>query len=355
MNLMLVDDDKHVLEGLKKLLDWNSFEGKLTATASNGREALDLIDGTKPDVIISDIRMPVMDGILLAQAIQEKSLDIDIILLSGYGEFEYAQKAIQYHVSKYILKPITRQKIAELQDMLMELCQTKRHKKEAFLSNWDHAFRERVMNALRDNTPDAFDEFFSSPAFIEKLRADASNAFGIQMLNFLYHYLSELNISPEIIASSKENAMNHYWDLPSPDEKSNYLISTFYDAITSIHIRKNKNLASISTYVEEYTAAHYMEPDLNISCLADKMNVSLSYLSTVFKQRIGVNLSTYITTLRLNHGRELLADPGLPISEVAALSGYEDAKYFAKLFKKRFCMTPSEFRHLALQKNSPLS
>lgn len=354
MNLMLVDDDKHVLEGLKKHLDWNSFEGKLTATASNGREALNLIEGTRPDVIISDIRMPVMDGISLAQAIQEQRLNIDLILLSGYGEFEYAQKAIRYQVSKYILKPITRQKIDELQAMLVELCQARKHQKEDFLSNWDHAFRDQILKALRDNAPDAFDDYFSSRLFAEKLRSDTSNAFGIQMLNFLYGYLSELNISPEIIASSKERAMNLYYDLPSTDEKSNYLISTYYDAITSIHTRKSKNLDSISMHVEDYVSSHFMEPDLNISCLADRMNVSLSYLSTVFKQRLGVNLSTYITTLRLNHAKELLADPGLPISEVASQSGYEDAKYFAKLFKKKFCMTPSECRNLMMQKNSPL-
>lgn len=351
MNIMLVDDDKHVLEGLKKLLDWNAFHGRLTATASNGAEALTLFVQAWPDVIISDIKMPVMDGITLARHVHEQSPDISMILLSGYSEFEHAQKAIQYQVENYILKPITREKINELQHILECIDQRRSSQKKEFLSNWKHDFKESILTALRGQNTKMFDTFFSSSLFHEKLGQDPSNAYGIQLLDFLYLYLSELHINPDIISAAKEKAMNDYWDLPGKDAKANYLISAYYDTLISVNAQKNKNLDSISSHVKEYVEAHYAESDLNISLLADKMNISLSYLSTVFKQTAGINLSAYIANLRLGRAKELLADPSHSISEAATLSGYDDAKYFAKLFKRKCGMTPSEYRNLSLQKN----
>ena len=330
MNIMLVDDDRYVLEGLKKLLDWNTFHGRLTATASNGAEALELFLHTRPDVVISDI------------------------LLTSYGEFEYAQKAIQYQVADYILKPITKEKINELQLLLEDIYHKRNDHKEEFLSNWKPTFEESILAALRSQDTKMFDDFFSSPHFQERLARDHSNAYGIQLLNFLYLYLGELHINPDIVAASKERAMDEYWNLPGKDAKANYLISTYYDTLLSIHTQKNKNLDSISSYVKEYVENHYTEPDLNISALADKMNVSLSYLSTVFKQTAGINLSSYISAMRISHAKKVLADPSHSIAEAASLSGYEDAKYFARLFKRKCGMTPSEYRNLSLQKNTLL-
>ncbi len=354
MNIMLVDDDRYVLEGLKKLLDWNTFHGKLTATASNGAEALELFLHTRPDVVISDIKMPVMDGISLARHIHEHAPDITIILLTSYGEFEYAQKAIQYQVANYILKPITKEKINDLQLILEDIYHKRNDHKEEFLSNWKPTFEESILAALRSQDAKMFDDFFSSPHFQERLARDHSNAYGIQLLNFLYLYLGELHINPDIVAASKERAMDEYWNLPDKDAKANYLISTYYDTLLSIHTQKNKNLDSISSYVKEYVENHYTEPDLNISALADKLNVSLSYLSTVFKQTAGINLSSYISAMRISHAKKVLADPSHSIAEAAILSGYEDAKYFARLFKRKCGMTPSEYRNLSLQKNTLL-
>ena len=87
----------------------------------------------------------------------------------------------------------------------------------------------------------------------------------------------------------------------------------------------------------------------NLSGLSYAMHVSLSHLSTVFKQTTGNNLISYVTELRLEKGRELPSDMQYSISEVAALSGYSDAKYFAKLFKKKMGSTPSEYRNLIIQ------
>lgn len=354
MNIMLVDDDRYVLEGLKKLLNWNTFCGRLTATASNGAEALELFMACRPDVVITDIKMPVMDGMALACHIHEQSPDITIILLSSYGEFEYAQKAIQYKVANYILKPVTKEKINQLQLLLEDIYRKRTHQKEEFLSNWKPGFEDTIMTALRSQDIKTFDDFFASPHFHEKLARDTSNAYGIQLISFLYLYLSDLHIDSAIVSAAKEKAMNEYWNLSSKAAKANYLISTYYDTLLSVCRQKSKTLDSISSYAKEYVKEHYTESQLNISALADKMNVSLSYLSTIFKQSEGINLSTYISTLRLNHAKALLANPSCSIAQAALLSGYEDAKYFARLFKRKCGMTPSEYRNLSLQRNNLL-
>ena len=91
---------------------------------------------------------------------------------------------------------------------------------------------------------------------------------------------------------------------------------------------------------------HYTDASFNISQLADQANLSLSYLSTVFKQAMGQTISSYLSSQRLLKSQELLRDISIPVKDVCARSGYEDPHYFARSFKKQTGMTPSEYRNL---------
>ena len=355
MKVILVDDEKYAIEGLKNTLNWKAFDGELIGTAANGKEAIDIITSNKPDVIISDIKMPIMDGLELAKWNDEQKCEIHFILLSGHGEFQYAQMAIQYKVKDYITKPITRDKITQLEQLLILINKSKQTKKKEFLGIWDTSLQEGIMEALHKSDRKVFDEFFKSEFFVSSMsNNDSSNATGILLLNFLYQYLMEIKINKDILKTSKSNAMDEYWELPNKEEKINYLITSFYDVLMSVDVQKHSNVDAISAYARQYVEQHYTEPDFNISYLANEMNVSISYLSTVFKQITGTNLSTYIITLRINHAKELLQNMKYPISDVASLSGYEDSRYFAKLFKKKLNMTPTEYRNLIIQKDNLL-
>lgn len=105
IKLMISDDEKIICEGLASL-DWEQYGIKVAGTARNGEDAFALAKKIKPDIIISDIRMPKKDGIWLAEQIHENLPDTKMIFLSGYNEFEYAQQAIRFGVSEYVLKPI---------------------------------------------------------------------------------------------------------------------------------------------------------------------------------------------------------------------------------------------------------
>src|SRR5262245_33165955 len=105
MKLMLVDDELLTLELLENLLDWSKLGIEITGKAMDGIEALRRIEEDCPDILITDIRMPGMDGLALVQKIRETNTRMKIIILSAFGEFEYAQKALSYGAAGYVLKP----------------------------------------------------------------------------------------------------------------------------------------------------------------------------------------------------------------------------------------------------------
>ncbi|MFD0692903.1 response regulator [Paenibacillus sp. GCM10027628] len=104
-NVLLVDDERMILEGISSIVDWQSVDTVLMGTARNGVEAYAFVCEHAPDIIISDIRMPGMDGLGLVAKVKETHPQIRFIMLSGFDEFEYAQIAMQHGVKHYLLKP----------------------------------------------------------------------------------------------------------------------------------------------------------------------------------------------------------------------------------------------------------
>ncbi len=125
---ILVDDEVHILNNLAKVIPWDEIGIDVISLARNGVEALVAIKRHKPDLILTDIRMPVMDGMALLKEIRKFSLESEILLLTGYQQFEYAQTAIRYGVQEYICKPIN---YFELEDTVREVAQAIRAKKKA--------------------------------------------------------------------------------------------------------------------------------------------------------------------------------------------------------------------------------
>jgi two-component system response regulator YesN len=102
--ILIVDDEYLVRLGLKTIIDWAEHDFVIAGEAANGREALELFNRTGADVILTDIKMPVMDGLELTRAVKEKNKKVKIIILSHYDEFAYAQEAINLGAFRYILK-----------------------------------------------------------------------------------------------------------------------------------------------------------------------------------------------------------------------------------------------------------
>lgn len=127
LRLMIVDDEDTIRNALAQMIDYNALGYELIGKASNGMEALDLICDNFPDVIITDLKMPVLSGLDLIERVSLQDKDIDYIILSGYGEFEFAKQAMKYGVRNYLLKPTNKQ---ELINALTEIRRKRGVKKE---------------------------------------------------------------------------------------------------------------------------------------------------------------------------------------------------------------------------------
>lgn len=112
--LLIVDDEPEVTEGMAGEIDWKQCGFTEVETAGNGREAMDMFDRLKPDVLITDINMPYMSGLELAEWVKRTYPITRIVILSGYDEFEYAKQALQLKVDDYVLKPFSSEQLTDI-------------------------------------------------------------------------------------------------------------------------------------------------------------------------------------------------------------------------------------------------
>ena len=116
MKVFLADDEIVIREGIRESFPWDETPYTLVGEAPDGEMALPIIRDTNPDIVITDIRMPFMDGLELCRTLRSQMPWIGIIVLSGYDEFEYARQCIQLGVREYLLKPVTSEKLKEVLD-----------------------------------------------------------------------------------------------------------------------------------------------------------------------------------------------------------------------------------------------
>ncbi|RKP54152.1 response regulator [Cohnella endophytica] len=129
--VIIVDDEAVVRVGLKNTIAWNDHGFELIGDYANGREAWEVVEQHKPELVISDISMPFMDGLELAGLISAQYPYIKLIILTGFDEFEYAQQAIRLKVSDFILKPITAKEIRGLLDRVKgEMDEETKHRED---------------------------------------------------------------------------------------------------------------------------------------------------------------------------------------------------------------------------------
>ncbi|MEN1988296.1 response regulator transcription factor [Paenibacillus hubeiensis] len=112
--VLLVDDEEDVREGLVVEVDWEALDLRIVGLAENGREALEMAERVEPDIVVTDISMPFMDGLELARRLRERNPLVKVVILTGYDEFDYARQAVSLSVDEYLLKPFSAAHLAEL-------------------------------------------------------------------------------------------------------------------------------------------------------------------------------------------------------------------------------------------------
>lgn len=152
--IMLVDDEEEVRKSIIRTINWEDAGFEVIGDAENGKDALEKIEQSEPDVVLTDIRMPYMDGLTLAEAIRQTYPSIKIVIFSGFDEFEYAKRAIKLNVIEYILKPVNVEELTailkKIKKNLDEEIEQKRNVnllRESYIRNLP-TIREHFLNDL---------------------------------------------------------------------------------------------------------------------------------------------------------------------------------------------------------------
>lgn len=165
--VLLVDDEFIILDGIASVIPWERHGTVLAGTAQNGIAALELMESVRPDILITDIRMPGMDGLELAERVSEAYPDVGIIMLTGFNEFEYAKSAMQHGVKHYLLKPCSSEDVTAALDEIVA-AQRERDSGRRFLSRssttWRRRCRTRGSNSCASSSPTSGTESANGPA-----------------------------------------------------------------------------------------------------------------------------------------------------------------------------------------------
>lgn len=184
IRVLLVEDEISTLNLLKIIVDWEAFHMKIVGTASNGREALFQIPEIKPNLIITDIKMPIMDGIALAEEVHKEYPQIRVMIVTAYEDIRLAQRALRSGVVDFILKPLKRQ---EIKDALarIECLEEGEQQKEQEAQD----LMEKVKIFLDENyfrkelsLPVIAEQFFINASYLSRA---FSKRYGITLIEYL--------------------------------------------------------------------------------------------------------------------------------------------------------------------------
>jgi two-component system, response regulator YesN len=384
MNILVVDDESLVRTSMSRMI--RSLEDQYQVKeVEDGEEAIELLKKQTIDLVITDIRMPVVDGLELATYIHNNFPKTYVILLTGYAEFDYALTALKQGIFDYLLKPASKECIVQaiqkvenqlrerylqsqidrlreinvlekrVQDLLYEI-PVPHYDKQLFPSFkafvvfsmtantevlWQRSIRFAIKNVLQDTLTDA-----GVPVIIVEER---------QVTTVLFSEHTQIEKLNEIIFQGKQTVQSLLrielrigWGGQSnelSDISSLYMKSLKELGIIefSCSIKGSSSVHRMIRASLDYIESEYAS-DLTLASLADKLYVNPNYLSKLFKTETGFTFSHYLTHYRIKQAKQLLHDTHLKIYQICKQVGYTDQAYFSRLFKATEGISPYEYR-----------
>ena len=184
LKTFLVEDEVVIREMIKKMIPWEQYGFELAGEASDGEMALPLILKSKPDLLITDIKMPFMDGLTLCKLVKKELPDIKIVILSGYDDFNYAKQAISIGVEDYLLKPITKNAFIERLEEIHNRYEHEKTQKEYY-----EKFKLEMQEYERNASRDFFESLVRADFDLEEIyrRADRLNLHRMPQTAVIIH------------------------------------------------------------------------------------------------------------------------------------------------------------------------
>lgn len=372
--LLLVDDEKPIRKKLIDNTDW-AGEGYQISAASNGEEALKIIKEKGIDILVTDIQMPKLSGMNLIEKARKNSANLKVVVISGYAEFEYAQKSIRFGVNDYLLKPFRSKKLLEVVNKARdELIKEKNDEQRLAV------LRGEISNYINDNHLNTIynwlidDQFFQHQSLImDRIDLDAVLKRGtkddvLKTVNKIIEELKSIKLNKEKLYVVLNNLiLESFKIIKELDYEAEDLMeiidkeridSINYNQLKEIEILLKEFLlkmhdlisfnpgeknAEIISEMKTYIAENYQD-GITLSEMAQKFNLSAGHLSNLFHEESGESFSDYLNMIRLNKAKELLKTTDDKIYQIADQLGFNDAYYFSSWFKKLVGASPTTYR-----------
>lgn len=335
-SILIVDDEPLALESIRIILSKSALPELTIIEAENGQQALELIQKCLPDVVITDISMPIMDGLALCKNLYKRAPMSKLIIVSGYDEFAYAREAMKYGVKDYLLKPIQENDLVNLlTDIFSEIMNSETF---TYVSHSDmEDIAEAFVNGLWDyNT----NESKAGLSRITSLLSDVPLEFCIMIIHDLWCMIfSRLSVRIGYSLRMQETLLN-------PEDKDNLWINfkeKHRQLACELDERRNNSDYNLFEMVRNYISEN-CDQEITLEDLAREIGFSAKYFSQLFKNKTGKTFVYFRTEVRMIKAMELLAMPENSVTEVALNVGYKDTSYFIRVFKEYTGKTPTEFK-----------
>ena len=402
LSVVVADDEQELLGAVCQLIDWEGIGFRLVGRASNGLDALQLVEELQPDFLLTDIHMPFISGTALAAQVKAVQPLIQVAFLSGYDEFEYAQQGIASEVIAYLLKPIS---MAQLTQELIEI-HRKIEKKQADFS----AARQDVSNhqavaaamlldcyfyAGRVENLKALSRMGLAPESIRSVTvaalscadADAQacqTALGAaeKFLSRQYPCRGFCSAGRIVLLLTSENgflqlhaaidelrrALKRLLDLDvsagiskehAPDADFHEAYKEAMEALKTAETESGFCAADGQSGIDQLCGRvlqiidkEYMDETLTLQSVSDRLHVSASYLGPNIKKNAGDTFINLLIRKRMAVALNLLQSSDSRIAEIARRCGYSDQSYFGYCFKKFYGVSPAKMRQEREQKGA---
>jgi len=353
--VLIVDDDKTCRYILRRYKNWTSYGFSIEGEASDGKEALKRLETCEFDLIITDIKMPGMDGIEFLNELNIMKNNICVILLSTHSDFEYAKQGIRLGAFDYIIKPVDDEVLSEaLERARMHLNEKyldkkkseneKKHLDESIMLYYPKNSEKNLLSLLMSGNSDAENE--AKRIFTDIANMFENNLFNTEVLlkNLLSNLLKEIyRVWPWLEKIEYINLEEELSYMESEEEiKTKFMeyICRISETIRKYELHQTDSLVKMTC---EYVLRH-VEEEISLKDAAQELHASKDYIGKVFKQKTGENFNQYVTKIKMEHAKYLIKSGSYKNYEVSEKLGYSNTDYFCRLFKNYTGYTPLEFR-----------
>lgn len=340
--ILFIDDDETIEFIVSRMKIWESSNFKITRYAKNGMEALSILEKESFDLIITDIRMPIIDGLELLEDMRKRGDKTLLVLASTYSEFEYAKRGLQNGAIDYIIKPITEENLKELFIKVEKLLKEKENKNEES--------KETTLKVSKDRIDKWYNLFINLEETPENLKdkylKELNNILKEEKVIFselLFEGVWEriIKVFPWIV---KLENIEFLFNEESFEEEVQEKISSIQEIIKKYKLNKYDSLINKICEI----IIKNIGKDKLLDIIAEELELSKDYIGKLFKNKIGITLNEYSTILKMEYGKKLLKTSNKKVYEISEELGYSTVDYFSKLFKNYTGLTPVQYRKKSL-------